>query len=63
MSAPTGDVESYRRVVRQAADEFVMAGAVVADREERDADAFALEALSDAIARLMETGVLRRERT
>lgn len=46
--------------LRRSADEFVLAGAVVADEQGRDPLEVIAQALADSVARLTESGALGR---
>jgi hypothetical protein len=54
-------VSDYAKVLREDADQFVMTAAVVAGEVGRPFAVLALEALSDAVARLNERGMLNPE--
>jgi hypothetical protein len=60
VAGPGGEVpvSDYAKVLREDADQFVMTAAVVADEMGRPFAVLALEALSDAVARLNELGML-----
>ena len=50
--------DGYAKVLREDADRFVLAVAVVAEHEGRSPAEVALEAMQNALARLTETGAL-----
>jgi hypothetical protein len=63
VAGPGGEVpvSDYAKVIREDADQFVMTAAVVAGEVGRPFAVLALEALSDAVARLNERGMLNPE--
>jgi hypothetical protein len=51
-------MSDYAKVLRDDADQFLTTVAVVAEREGEDIGVLAFEALTDALARLGERGIL-----